>query len=50
LLLDRAAFQSIIEKESALVKLVLINIIQVLEHMNRLRFDHLNSSRFHQSS
>ena len=50
LLLDRVTFQSIIEKESALVKLVLINIITVLEHMNRLRFDHLNVSKFHQSS
>ena len=50
LLLDRVTFQSIIEKESALVKLVLINIITVLEHMNRLRFDHLNVSEFHQSS
>ena len=31
------------------VCLVLVNILNVLELMNRLRFAHLNASRFHEA-
>ena len=50
LLVDRQTVQAEIHEESALVKLVLVNILHLLDLMNRLRFDHLNSSSFHQSS
>ena len=49
LLIDRKTVQAEINKESALVKLVLVNVLHLLDLMNRLRFDHLNSSSFHQS-
>ena len=47
LLLDRKAVEAEIDAESPLVKLVLANILNVLELMNRLRFAHLNASSFH---
>ena len=47
LLLDRKTVKAEIDAESPLVKLVLVNILNVLELMNRLRFAHLNASSFH---
>ncbi|GIR82498.1 MAG: hypothetical protein CM15mP84_02460 [Cellvibrionales bacterium] len=49
LLLDRKMVEAEVDAESPLVKLVLVNILNVLELMNRLRFAHLNASSFHEA-
>ena len=49
LLLDRKMVEAEVDAESPLVKLVLVNILNVLELMNRLRFAHLNVSSFHEA-
>ena len=49
LLLDRKTVEAEVDAESPLVKLVLANILTVLELMNRLRFAHLNASSFHEA-
>ena len=49
LLLDLTTVEAEVDAESPLVKLVLVNILNVLELMNRLRFAHLNVSSFHEA-
>jgi len=49
LLLDRKTVEAEVNAESPMVKLVLVNILTVLELMNRLRFAHLNASSFHEA-
>lgn len=49
LLLDAATVRQEVERESPLVRLVLLNILNVLELMNQLRFSHLNATNFGQS-
>ena len=49
LLLDLKTVEAEVDAESPLVKLVLVNILNVLELMNRLRFAHLNVSSFHEA-
>ena len=46
LLLTPEAVEAEVNRETALVKLVLSNILRVLELMNQLRFSHLNSTNF----
>lgn len=46
MLLDVATVRKEVERESPLVQLVLLNILNVLELMNQLRFNHLSSSGF----
>lgn len=50
MLLDAATVKQEIERETPLVKLVLVNILNVLELMNQLRFNHLNSTNFGRST
>ena len=47
--LDRKTVEAEVDAEPPLVKLVLVNILNVLELMNRLRFAHLNASSFHEA-
>jgi hypothetical protein len=46
MLLDAATVRQEIDRESPLVQLVLLNILNVLELMNQLRFSHLNATNF----
>ena len=45
MLLDAAAVRAEVQRESPLVRLVLLNILNVLELMNQLRFKHLNAKK-----
>jgi len=45
-LLDAATVRTEVGRESPLVQLVLLNILNVLELMNQLRFNHLGSTNF----
>jgi hypothetical protein len=44
MLLDAATVRQEVDRESPLVQLVLLNILNVLELMNQLRFSHLNAT------
>jgi hypothetical protein len=46
MLLDAATVRQEVERESPLVQLVLLNMLNVLELMNQLRFSHLNATNF----
>lgn len=46
LLLDAATVKQEVARESPLVQLILLNILNVLELMNQLRFSHLNMTNF----
>jgi len=46
LLLTPEAVEADVNRETALVKLMLRNILSVLELINQLRFSHLNSTNF----
>ena len=45
MLLDAAAVRAEVQRESPLVRLVLLNILNVLELMNQPRFKHLNAKK-----
>ena len=46
MLLDADTVRQEVKRESSLVQLVLVNILNVLELMNQLRFSHLNTTNF----
>lgn len=46
MLLDADTVRQEVKRESPLVQLVLVNILNVLELMNQLRFSHLNTTNF----